>query len=373
MPRHQQSHKEAAMRPARAHWTTVSLIVIAALLHWTLSQPNGAMAETGTQAELVEYTTWTGLPEEASWENDVPEVRTIHIPSTVDGTEQPALYYDPDAGEKRPLLFALHSWSDGYTQKASIPYGAWAVRNGWIFIHPDFRGVNDKPEATASELVVQDILDALEYAKRNADVDESRVYLIGFSGGALNALLMAGRYPELWTAVSAWVPILCLNHWFQYNKTHQPGRHYVDHITASCGGVPTPGSEAAKSCARRSPATYLDGARGKEVRLQIAVGVSDDYVPPSHSLRAFNDLAETEDRFTEKEIVSIDATLDLPDSLNENREGQGDEVYSRAGHPKIYERTSANSTLVLFEGGHDIVYNAGLLWLSEQRAVQPSK
>jgi dipeptidyl aminopeptidase/acylaminoacyl peptidase len=324
------------------------------------------------EAEIVEgITTWTGLPEELSWEKDVPEARTVTITSTADGSEQPALFHNPRTGGKRPLLVALHSWSDNYTQKASIPYGMFAVRNDWIFIHPDFRGVNDKPEATASELAVQDILDALNYAKSNADVDESRIYLIGFSGGALSALVMAGRYPELWTAVSAWVPIYVLNDWFTYNKTHQPDRHYVAHITASCGGAPSPGSEAAKSCARRSPAMYLEEARGRDVRLQIAVGVSDDYVPPSHSLRAFNILAAPEDRFSDQEIVMIDTTLDLPQTLSKSGNGTDEEIYKRAGHPLVYERTSGNTTLVLFEGGHDIVYNAGLLWLSRQRSPSP--
>jgi dienelactone hydrolase len=345
-----------------------SLAAIVLLL--LLTGPGKAAA-----AELVEeFTTWSGLPKkELSWEEIVPEVRTVHITSTADGTDQPALFYDPDAGEKRPLLVALHSWSDNYTQKGSIPYGLWAVRNGWVFIHPDFRGVNKTPEATASELAVQDTLDALEYARRHADVDESRVYLIGFSGGAMSALIMAGRYPELWTAVSAWVPILSLNDWFAYNATHQPGRHYVEHIEASCGGAPTPGTEAAEECARRSPAMYLDRARGHEVRVQIAVGVSDDFVPPSHSLRVFNALAEDRDRFTEQEILAIDSTLAMPSDLAQPGAMPDQEVYSQAGHQKLFERSSANASIVLFEGGHDIVYNAGLLWLSRQRGKTPSR
>jgi poly(3-hydroxybutyrate) depolymerase len=358
--------------PVPSHRSALFLLAVLALC--LLSHRGAAVAGTPSGLELLEeFTTWTGLPEEASWEKDAPEIRTVRIPSTADGSEQLALFHDPRTGGKRPLLVALHSWSDNYTQPASIPYGVWAVRNGWIFIHPDFRGINNKPEATASELVVQDILDALEYAKRNANVDESRIYLIGFSGGALNALLMAGRYPELWTAVSASVPIFTLNDWFSYNKTHQPDRHYVDHISASCSGPPTPGSEAARNCARRSPAAYLDGARGKEVRIQIAVGVSDDYVPPSHSLRAFNVLAESQDRFSEQEILSIDATLELPPSLGTSPKSADDEIYAQAGLAKLFERSSANVTLVLFKGGHDIVYNAGLVWLSRQSASQPSK
>ncbi|EGJ51368.1 Dipeptidylaminopeptidase/acylaminoacyl-peptidase -like protein [Desulfocurvibacter africanus subsp. africanus str. Walvis Bay] len=307
--------------------------------------------------------TFSDLPERLSWEKDAPQVRTIRITSTSDGTQQQALFYDPGSKTKRPLLVALHSWSDDYTQKASIPYALWSVQNRWVFIHPDFRGVNNKPQATASKHAIQDIIDALRYAQNNANVDESRIYLIGFSGGAMSALVMAGKYPELWTAVSAWVPVYDLNDWFRYNQEFQPTRHYVSHITASCGGVPSPGSKAAKDCARRSPSAYLKEARGKGVRIQIAVGVNDDYVPPSHSLRAFNDLAAAKDVFSKQDMLFIDKQGRLPSRLLDSRTAEAD---SRHEWPKIFERTSQNATLVLFEGKHDIFYDVGLDWLSQQ-------
>ncbi len=307
--------------------------------------------------------TYSNLPADLSWEKHVPQVRTIGIISTVDGTEQPALFYDPPSKEKKPLLVALHSWSDNYTQRASIPYALWAVQNGWIFIHPDFRGVNNNPQATVSELAIQDIVDALRYARNNANVDESRIYLIGFSGGAMSALVMAGMYPELWTAVSAWVPVYDLNDWFQYNKVFQPKRHYVSHITDSCGGAPSPGSEAALDCMRRSPSAHLKGARGKAVRVQVAVGVEDDYVPPSHSLRSFNDLAAEDDMFSKEDMRFIDEQGQLPAHFLDKRTS---EVASGYAWPKLFERSSLNATLVLFEGRHDIYYEVALDWLGRQ-------
>jgi predicted esterase len=307
--------------------------------------------------------TFSDLPVNLSWEKDAPQVRTIQITSTSDGTQQQALFYDPGSKTKRPLLVALHSWSDNYTQKASIPYALWAMQHRWVFIHPDFRGVNNTPQATASKLAVQDIIDALNYARNNANVDASRIYLIGFSGGAMSALVMAGKYPELWTAVSAWVPIYDLNDWFRYNQVFHPTRHYVSHITASCGGVPSSGSKAAKDCARRSPSAYLGGARGKDVRIQIAVGASDDYVPASHSLRAFNDLAAAGDVFSKEDMLFLDRHGRLPSRLLDSSSAEAD---SKHDWPKIFERTSQNATLVLFEGKHDIFYDVGLDWLSQQ-------
>lgn len=319
--------------------------------------------KAGPGEDSGDLTTFTGLPEDLDWGRDVPQVRTVRIPSSADGTEQPALFHDPGAGEERPLLVALHSWSDNFMQKAGIPYARWAVQNGWVFIHPDFRGVNNTPQATVSELAIQDILDALEYAKKNARVDASRVYLVGFSGGAMSALVMVGKHPELWTAVSAWVPVYDLNDWFHYNRVHQPKRHYVSHITASCGGEPKPGSEAAQDCAHRSPSAHLKGARGKNVRVQIAVGVADDYVPPSHSLRAFNALAATEDMFSKEDTRFIDEHGRLPAQLMGKRAGNPGSGYA---WPRLFERTSHNATLVLFEGRHDIYYEIALGWLSRQ-------
>ncbi len=111
-------------------------------------------------------------------------VREIKYPSKADNTKQPALFYAPKVeAEQRPLLVGLHSWSSDYKQTMSVPYAKWCIEKKWNFIHPNFRGPNRRPEATGSELVVQDILSAVDYAKKNGAVDERRIYLVGASGG----------------------------------------------------------------------------------------------------------------------------------------------------------------------------------------------
>lgn len=337
------------------------------LLAFWLPPPWPALAQPAGSFRLPEeLRTFANLPKDLTWEAAAPEVREVRILSSADGSLQPALFHDPGSGEARPLLVALHSWSDDYTQKASIPYALWAVRNGWVFIHPDFRGVNDNPDATVSDLALRDILDAVEYAKRNAKVDESRVYLIGFSGGAMSALVLAGKYPDLWTAVSAWVPIHDLNDWYAYNRKHTPWRHYAEHIAASCGGRPSPATQAAGECTRRSPSAHLRGARGKPVRIHIAVGLEDNFVPPSHSLRAFNDLADLEDRFSARDMRHLDRHGRLPGWPSKAAVSAGPVVPAGQDWPKVFERTSGNATLTLFEGRHDIHYQAALDWLSRQ-------
>ena len=134
----------------------------------------------------------------------------VKITSSKDGAQQPALFYVPATGNesKVPLLIFLHSWSTDYKSAGGrdevLDEGR---RRGWVVIIPNFRGMNDHPDACGSDLAVQDVIDSVKYAKEKARVDEKRVYLLGSSGGGHMALLMAARAPQLWTAVSAWVPI----------------------------------------------------------------------------------------------------------------------------------------------------------------------
>jgi len=172
------------------------------------------------------------------------EVREIKYPSKADNTRQPALFYAPAVrGEPRPLLVGLHSWSSDYKQRMSVPYAKWCIAKKWNFIHPNFRGPNRRTAATGSELVVKDILSAVAFAEQHAVVDQTRIYLVGASGGGYAALLMAGRAPEVWAGVSAWVPISDLTKW--HAETTKRKLKYARDIELSLGGKPLPGTKAA--------------------------------------------------------------------------------------------------------------------------------
>ncbi|MDY7096118.1 MAG: prolyl oligopeptidase family serine peptidase, partial [Acidobacteriota bacterium] len=283
--------------------------LLAAGLALLLGVP-AATAEDTSKAQVrpVDFTTFTDLADSAlgdlqkmtAWKQEVPEIREVRIPSSSGGEAQPALFYDSGSREPRPLLVALHSWTADYQKEFSIPYGAWAAKNDWVMIHPNYRGQFDRPEATLSDGAVEDILEALDWATVNAAVDKDRIYITGFSGGAMAALLMAGRYPELWTAVVAWVPVYDLVEW--YSTVHEHTKlHYASDIIASCGGKPLPDTAAAKECTKRSPSTYLSQARGHDVDVLIAVGIEDWFVPPAHGMWAYNALAEEDDQLSAEE------------------------------------------------------------------------
>ncbi len=113
------------------------------------------------------------------------------------------MFYAPGSETAVPLIVALHTWSGDYKQGYHGAIEKWCIANGWAYIHPNFRGPNNRPEATGSELVVKDIVSAVEYVKGVTKIDESAIYLVGASGGGYTSLLMAGRHPEIWAGVSA--------------------------------------------------------------------------------------------------------------------------------------------------------------------------
>jgi predicted esterase len=307
------------------------------------------------------------LPKRKAWQKAAPGIEEISIPRDGDERPQPALWYNSKNKGKKPLLMLLHSWSANYLQHFGIPYGVFAVRNDWIFINPNYRGDFDNSDATASKKAVKDVLSALAYAKANAPVDESRIYLAGYSGGAMMSLIMAGRYPDEFTAVVAWVPVYDLSDWYETlsRSTKRYARGYINDIEASCGGRPDSNREAARECARRSPSAHLPNARGKKVKIFVSGGIHDHFVPPSHALRAFNDLARREDRISKADMKALDRTESLPPGM------RGNEIknrhFEKAEAPVVFGRESGNGVVYLFDGGHNIIYNAGFEWLSRQK------
>lgn len=303
----------------------------------------------------------------STWQEYIPDIQDIEITSSADESSQPALYYNSGSDEEKPLLMVLHSWSIGYLQNIDIPLGEFAVANDWVFIHPDFRGQNDgRPESTASELVISDMEDALEYARENANIDESRIYLLGYSGGAMNALHFASRHPETFAGVAAWVPVYDLVTWYQWNA--ERGEPYADEITGACGGVPTEDSEAREECAQRSVSAHLPEVAG-ELRVLLAHGINDNTVPPEQALHAFNDLAAEEDQIPQEQIDQLMEHREVPEALAERstHEERNFKYFDEADASVQLYLQSGPAELVLFDGEHEMLYRPGLEWLARQQ------
>ena len=292
----------------------------------------------------------------------------IDVPSSKDGTLQKVIYWRPESaarlvdGRAVPLIVFLHSWSGGFEQ--GPPWIDRAKKLGWVLVAPDFRGPNNRPEACASDLASQDILDAVAYARRDARIDASRIYLVGGSGGGHMSLVMAARAPDLWAGVSAWVPISDLAAWHAESTARK--NNYAKMIEQCCGGAPGPATEA--EYRHRSPLFHLAAAKG--VPLDINTGIHDGHtgsVPVSHSLRAFNVLASPDKQVSAEDIDFMVREQKIPAALA--TETQLDPEREKV---TLFRRSSGNARVTVFEGGHESESGSAVLWLSRQRKGQPA-
>lgn len=292
-----------------------------------------------------------------TWPEKVQNIRYV---SSTDSTLQPALYYNSGSDQAKPLLVGLHTWSGDYLQEASVPYAKWCMLKDWVFIHPNFRGPNNSPQATGSDMVVADILSAVKFAKENANIDEKRIYVIGASGGGYAALQMAAKAPDVWAAVSAWAPISDLTEW--HAESVERHNQYAAMIENSCGGAPGLSDSIDTEYVNRSPRNFLQNA--KDVPLDINAGIFDGHtgsVPISQSLRAFNAVAQTNDRILEEFISEFVNTYTVPQELT------GDYYDPYYGEKKVlFRRTSQKARITIFDGSHESIPNAGLHWLEKQ-------
>ena len=289
-------------------------------------------------------------------------ISEISYPCKIDRSMQKAMFLKAQSNEPRPLVVALHTWSYHY-DAVYEGYADFCEKNDWNMIFPDFRGPNDTPEACGSDFVVSDIEDAVAYMKTVCNVDPNRIYLVGGSGGGHCTLLLAGRRPDIWTAVSAWCPITDVAAWHRQCLNEERFKHYSQHIEKACGGNPAENDFAAKECLKRSPLSWL--ANAKDLIVDISTGIHDGHtgsVPISHTFNAFNILANSDDRITEKDIEYAVVNEQIPPSLA----GECSEEPSLNGRKVHFRRQSENTRITIFEGGHDLIINSAMQFLAKQ-------
>ncbi|NQV27093.1 MAG: prolyl oligopeptidase family serine peptidase [Rhodopirellula sp.] len=298
-------------------------------------------------------------------DGSLPELTEATVKSSLDSESQPVRFWAPDQAreEPTPLLVFLHSWSGDYRQDNS-KWQAQAVKRGWIYLHPNFRGVNQTPKACGSKWARQDILDAVDFAMAKFNVDPKRIYLAGTSGGGHMAMLMAGHHPDRFSAVSAWVGISDLAAWYTFHlKDGQPQR-YARMILASLGGAPGSNRSIDADYKDRSPIHHLH--RAVDLPLQICAGINDGHtgsVPITHSLDAFNVIA----RAHKDEVISdaIISSLSQRHPVKSSKPSDADEL-SAFGRSIVFQKTSEPCSVVIFEGGHEGLPDPACDWLSVQ-------
>lgn len=278
----------------------------------------------------------------------------VDIVSARDGTKQQAYFHRSAKAGPQPLVVSLHSWSAGYEQAdALLPQ---VLARDVHYIHPDFRGKNDRPEAAGSDLALSDLDEAIDFALQHADVDPAQIHVVGQSGGGHATLLMFQRSRHRLASCAAFVPISDLETWF-YESLGRRQKYYRDllRVTRSPDSLRFDGAEAR----RRSPLFMpTPVARRRDTKLLIAAGVHDGYtgsVPVTQSIAMFNKLVldfggEATDQVPADTTLALATARTLP-RLPPARFGD---------RQLVYEKRFRNLRLVMFEGGHEFVLPAAL-------------
>ena len=308
-----------------------------------------------SRAVAVAVTALFAIPLRAQ---DTANRHLIQVTSSIDRTTQPSYLFlppNPITSFKPPLVVLMHSWSYGMEQR-HVDLEADAARRGWILLEPNFRGRNDHPDACGSKLAQQDVLDAVAWVRAQYQVDSTRIYVTGNSGGGYMTMLMVEAAPTLWAAASAWVGISDLMPWYEYHATD----HYGEMTRQCLGGPPSAGGAIANEYRARSPLARLTSVAA--VPIDLAAGRHDTTVPISHTLLAFNMLARANrsTRISESEM----AELTGPDAML-RRPGVADTATDPAfGRAVFLRRYTGRSRITIFEGGHEWLPATALTWLA---------
>lgn len=297
----------------------------------------------------------------------LPKLIEAQIPSSLDKELQPVLYWAPEKArtEPTPLFVFLHSWSGDYRQN-NAKWQTQAVKRGWIYLHPNFRGVNQTPKACGSKWARRDILDAIDFAVAKFNVDPQRIYLAGTSGGGHMAMLMAGHHPDRFSAVSAWVGISDLAAWYHFHVKDGKPQRYAQMILSSLGGAPGSSREIDADFKDRSPIHHLH--RTGDLPLQICAGINDGHtgsVPVTHSLNAFNKVARSRGVEPVSEAI-ISRLVDRTYKPGSASAKKGD---SRFGRDIVFQKSAGPTSVIIFDGGHEGLPKPACDWLDTQRRM----
>lgn len=278
----------------------------------------------------------------------------VSIPSSVDSSLQPAYIFTSTQLKPQPLIVSLHTWSGDYQQED--PLAAEARLRNWNYIHPNFRGANDNPEACGSDKVIKELEDAIRYMARHFAIDSEEVHIIGVSGGGHAALLayMKLNYPV--KSIQAWVPISDLREWYWETKGRQ--LKYADDlekVMEKKGGMDLSGLD------QRSPLKIaLNNKKAIKPMLHIYAGIHDGYkgsVPISHSIRFFNKIARSLHPDKKNLLISDSLTQILVARRNAGFVSNPAYIGGRKVH---LHRAAKGIELTLFEGGHEMLVPVAL-------------
>lgn len=268
------------------------------------------------------------------------EFNVVSIDSSFDDAKQSAYTFKASGNSQRPLIVSLHTWSGDYRQ--NDPLAQFALENNWNYVHPDFRGANNKPAACASDAVLSDIDDAIDWGVSQLNADPERVVIVGASGGGHAACAHFLRSKKNVLQYFCWVPITDLNAWYHQGRARN-NRYPSDLLKVIDSTVPD-----SKQLAKRSPLFMPD--LGHQKSIHLFAGIHDGYtgsVPIDHTIRFWNRLCS--ERNASDKLIDVEDILSLVTrSLSTSVQSIGDRT--------VYFTESANfGSVTIFDGEHEML------------------
>lgn len=267
-------------------------------------------------------------------------------------------FFRKSSRSNQPLIVRLHDWSSDYQRSD----GASFIAAGFDvnYIHPNFQGANDNPNACGSDKVIKDIDDAIDYAIEYGNVDISKIFIFGVSGGGHAALchFMKSKYKV--NTYMVWVPITDLEGW--YYESLGRGNKYHKDIMAITESKTELNVEKARERSPYHMVTPIE--KLKETKLKLYTGVHDGYtgeVPITHTINFYNKLA---DEFSQKKVSQEDIIYFL-----EKRRGRS--TVGKIGKEEVhFYRSFDNVKIVVFEGGHTVKADYAIKKLLDEDKVE---
>lgn len=287
-----------------------------------------------------------------NWSKDF---KNINIQSTADGSFQKAWFHATASSIPQPLIISLHTWSGDYNQED--PLAKEVLLRDWNYIHPDFRGANNKPEGCGSQLVIADLEDAIRYAIKTGNVDSSNVHIIGVSGGGYATMLayMKLNYPV--KSFNAWVGISDLSNWYWESKGRKAKYATDIEQVAMKNGV-----MSWQELDNRSPVKLsFPAEKRKNAVLNIYAGVHDGYtgsVPISHSISFYNKIAAALFPGIKENLIDDSTIISL---VTKRINPKADTSVKLSGRTVHLFKHLPNLSLTIFEGGHEMLVPPALV------------
>ena len=287
------------------------------------------------------------------------ECNKVEIVSSADYTVQSAYFFRAKSNQPRPLVVRLNAWSSDYSKVDGVAQQC--IDNDFNYIHPDFRGPNNRPEACGSPLVVSDIEDAIDYAIRNANVDTTSIHIVGGSGGGHATLLCYMKIGHRVKTFTAWASITNLvDYYYQCAGRREKYGKYLDDLKMVTSGLPKEGFEPyfnQSEAVKRSPVLMNTPVTIREnSRLFIYAGIHDGClggdVPFTHSMKFFNKVISDFGCDDQGVFFSSDEMLRLTDLQT-----TGEPVNKKHLEILLQRQYQDKVRFILFEGGHEMIPN----------------